>query len=319
MAWWQIALIVLASIAVLLFLICYFSYVYTFKRRKKDISPYHQLDGEDKNGKKAYSRKIIDEFLKIKPTKEVYIDSHDGIKLYGVIYEVDKNAPFEIAFHGYRSLAVRDMSGGGKEVLDRGHNLLLVHQRAHGKSEGKTISFGINERFDVKSWAEYIAREYPKSKILLVGISMGASSVIMAGELSLPENVVGILADSPYSSPAEIIKKVSKDIGCFLTMLYPFVKLGAKIFGGFNLEEASPKTAVKNYKYPLLIIHGEGDSFVPCSMSREIKTMREDILLETFEGANHGLSYICDTERYRKITCDFIEKILGEKVYEDKG
>jgi hypothetical protein len=41
---------------------------------------------------------------------------------------------------------------------------------------------------------------------------MGGATVLMASDLELPENVKGILADSPYTTPKAIIKKVARDM-----------------------------------------------------------------------------------------------------------
>ena len=41
------------------------------------------------------------------------------------------------------------------------------------------------------------------------------------------------------------------------------------LYGGFRLEETSPLEAAKRCRLPVIFIHGEGDNFVPCDMSRE--------------------------------------------------
>ena len=71
-----------------------------------------------------------------------------------------------------------------------GHNLLLIDERAHGRSEGRTITFGIQERWDVESWARFAVERFGADvQIILYGVSMGAATVLMAAGLDLPENV----------------------------------------------------------------------------------------------------------------------------------
>ena len=142
---------------------------------------------------------------------------------------------------------------------------------------------------------------------------MGAATVLMAADLDLPDNVIGIMADCPYSSPKEIIKTVcTRDMHLPAWLLYPFVKLGARIFGGFDLEESSAVTAVTNAKVPILIIHGEDDRFVPCDMSRAIQKACSDLItLETVPDAGHGLCYMVAPKRYEEVTVNFLEKVLG--------
>jgi pimeloyl-ACP methyl ester carboxylesterase len=118
------------------------------------------------------------------------------------------------------------------------------------------------------------------------------------------------LADCPYSSPADIIKKVCADEGYPSNLVYPFIRFAARVFGGFNLEECSAVEAVKDATIPIQLLHGEDDRFVPCDMSREIHAANPDLVtLETFPGAGHGLSYIVDAARYRCAVLGF-EKTL---------
>ena len=86
--------------------------------------------------------------LRDRPCEMVTIYSHDGLKLSGRYYHNTDGAPLDIGFHGYRSSCLTDFAGGSEMSFQMGHNLLLVDERAHGKSEGKTISFGIQERRD---------------------------------------------------------------------------------------------------------------------------------------------------------------------------
>jgi pimeloyl-ACP methyl ester carboxylesterase len=132
------------------------------------------------------------------------------------------------------------------------------------------------------------------------GLSMGAGTVmIAAGAPDLPDNVIGVLADCGYSSPKDIIQKVIRDMKLPPTLSYPFVKLGARIFGHFDLEETSPVEALKNSKVPVLLIHGEDDNFVPCDMSRKCyESCTSKKRLVTIPGAGHGLSYPTDPKRY---------------------
>ena len=67
--------------------------------------------------------------------------------------------------------------------------------------------------------------------------------------------------------------------------------------------------AVKHTKVPVLLVHGEEDSFVPASMSEEIRAANPDMTeRHTFPGAVHGVSYYSDPDRYIAIVRDFIKR-----------
>lgn len=75
------------------------------------------------------------------------------------------------------------------------------------------ISFGINEHKDAIAWANFAANHFgPDAKIILTGISMGATTVLMSAGKNLPPQVVGILADCGFSSAKEIIKKCARQL-----------------------------------------------------------------------------------------------------------
>jgi len=244
--------------------------------------------------------------------EELSITSFDGLTLYGKYYEYAPGAPIELMFHGYRGSAERDLSGGVQRCFQLGRSALIVDQRCSGKSGGNVISFGINEHRDCLRWVDKMLERFgPDVKIILTGISMGAATVMMASDKDLPDNVIGILADCGYSSAKDIIQIVIGKMGLPPKICYPFVKLGAKLFGKFDLEEHSPVEALKNSKKPVIFFHGEADDFVPCHMSRtcfDACTARKKLV--TVPGAGHGLAYPVDREGYLREAAAF----FGEEV-----
>lgn len=240
--------------------------------------------------------------------EEIQITSFDGCKLFGRYYHLRDGAPLEILFHGYRSCSFRDCSGGHLLSRKMGFNALVIDQRAHGKSSGNTITFGVKEHRDCKMWIDYAVRRFGTDcPIMLSGISMGAATVLMAAGLELPENVVCIIADSPYSTPSAIIEKVCADLHYPVALCRPFLHLSARIFGHFRLNACSAKEAVKYAKIPILLIHGEDDRLVPCAMSFEIaKCSGSKATVATFPSAGHGLSYLIDPVRYEKVIYEFL-------------
>jgi len=247
------------------------------------------------------------------PFEQLYIRSRDALTLAGRYYHAADGAPLQIQFHGYRGSAMRDFCGGHKLARSLGHNTLVIDQRAHGESDGRTISFGVNERYDCLAWAEYAAKRWPGTPILLSGVSMGAATVIMASELDLPANVRGVIADCPYASPERIIAKVCRDMHLPPAVALPFIRAGARVFGGFRLGDADAAQAVKNARVPVLILHGGDDRFVPCEMSAEIERANPGMVQRhTFPGAGHGLSCVVDGERYGRIVEEFVEGCLAK-------
>ena len=283
---------------------CYRKCFYSPARGR--CNPYDPMKGEQFEAVADTIYRIIS-IMERYPWEDVAIVSDDGIPLRGRYYEFQPGAPLLILCHGYRSNALRDCCGTHMLARKLGYNALVIHQRAHGDSGGSTITFGIRERSDVVKWAEYARERFgADTPIILFGLSMGAATVLMGCQEGYPENVRGIIADSPYSSPADIIKKVCKDEG-YPAFLHIFAELGAQVFGGFDLRSCTALEAVKHSRIPILLIHGEDDRMVPCDMSLKIAAAcpaRCTIL--TIPDAGHGLGYMTDPPAYERAVMEFL-------------
>ena len=280
--------------------------------RKETLNTHKIPDTKQHRIFKDRILKMIDATCAI-PFEEVETKSFDGLKLYGRLYVQKSDAPFEILFHGYKDNAISDFCGGLRLALSLGHNVILVDQRAHGKSEGKCLSFGILERKDVVSWVNYVKDTFgDDTPVILMGISMGASTVLMASDLEITPNVKGIIADCGYSSPEGIIRKVAGDLKLPLYIVMPLLKLGAKLYGGFGLDDATATDALKNAKVPVLFIHGEEDDFVPYNMGAgNFESCSSEKYMLSVPEAGHGLSFFYDKEGYIKTVKEFTAKVLG--------
>lgn len=246
--------------------------------------------------------------------KRVSIISKDGLTLRGKFYEYAPHAPINIIFHGYRGWAERDLNGGVFRCAAMGHSALLVDHRGSGLSDGKVITFGVKEAEDCIEWVKFVHSELdPEAKILLGGVSMGAATVMMAaGHPDLPDCVVGVLEDCGYSSAEEIIKKVVREMKLPADLAYPFIKLGAKVYGHFDLDATPPIEAVKHSRVPVFFIHGDTDDFVPCDMSRRCyEACNAPKELVVVKGAGHGLAYPVDPDGYAKAAKAFFEEHAG--------
>ena len=298
-----------AILLVLVLLASAFCYRVTFRSPNIAMNaPYAIPPGEQ-------YEKVADRMLKMIcdlediPYQQVYIKAWDGTKLAARYYHFIDGAPIQLFFHGYRGNAVREFACGYPLAKKLGYNALVIDQRAHGRSGGHVITFGIKERHDCLDWCNYAADRFGRNaKLFLTGISMGAATVLMASDLELPGTVAGIIADCPYASPGSIIRKICRDIQLPCWLAYPFVALGALLFGNFRIWESSAIRSVKKARIPILLIHGDDDRFVPGDMSHRIY---DACLCEKkivyFPSAGHGLSYLTDPGRDERTVRDFLK------------
>lgn len=299
--WWALGIAALVlTVCLITSFVCYMMVFRAPKRKILGPDEYEIPDGEIYE---AFRDEMIGWMKSIRsmPHEDVEITSFDGLKLRGRYYEQTKGAPMEIMFHGYKGNSERDLCGAVERAFKVGRNALIVDQRGSGRSEGKTLTFGVNEHKDCIGWVNFAIKKFgPDVRIMITGVSMGAATVMMAAGEELPKNVIGVLADCGYTSAREIIRKVIREMKLPDGIFYPFVKLGARIFGGFDLEETSPIEAVKKTNIPIIFVHGDNDEFVPYDMSVRLHEAcaSEKKALITVRGAGHGLAYPVDKNGY---------------------
>lgn len=315
---WVVVLITCSAILIIdiaVFLVVLYAYLKAFHSPKKR-KPMALVPKSARDRELVLSMRATAEALKSQEYEPIYIEADDKTPLFGRYYHIKDGAPLYIEFHGYRGEAYRDFAGGDLIFKTFGHNTLLVDQRGHGSSGGTSICFGVKERHDCLSWVKYATKRFGNIPIFLVGISMGGATVLMASDLDLPSNVKGIIADCPYSSPKEIICKVCKfELKLPPKLIYPFIKLGAILFGGFNPNKSSATESVKNTKIPILLIHGTGDSFVPSYMSEKIyESCAGEKYIYTVDDAEHGMAFLYDMSKYEHTIKDFVDKQLSKEV-----
>lgn len=240
--------------------------------------------------------------LEDSPHDRVFIQSHDDIRLAGHWFPLPGAKRVILAMHGWRSGWSHDFGAAAEFLQEEGCSILLPEQRGQGRSGGDCMAFGLLERFDCLAWLHWLnAHGCQDLPVYLFGISMGASTVLMAGGLELPSNVRGIIADCGFTSPGAIWKHVA---GKNLKIGFRLWSMGANALCKkrlhMGMDDYSTTLALADCRVPVLLIHGDGDSFVPVEMSYEnyeaCKAPKELLIVP---GAEHGMSYFADGVTYR--------------------
>lgn len=246
--------------------------------------------------------------LAVQTTETVTITSYDGIPLVAHYRPCPQSKRIVIAAHGWRSSWHRDFGMVADCLHENGCSVLYIEQRGQNASGGDCMGFGVTERFDILDWVDYIQREKSSAlPIYLAGISMGASTVLMASGLPLPAQVHGILADCGFTSPAAIWKHVATEN---LHMYFPSEARPLQHLISLRLpaDGASVSTveALQRTRIPVLFIHGEADRFVPFSMTLEnYAACASPKRLFSVKDADHGMSFYLDPDGYRNAVLDF--------------
>ena len=241
--------------------------------------------------------------------EEITVESFDGLKLLAYNLPAENAKGTWLLIHGHRSSPLREYATLAKFFHELGYNVVLPYQRAHGKSEGTYITFGVKERYDVRDWLLKVNEIYgDKLPLYLEGISMGCATVLMALSFDLPSNLKSVVADCGYISPYEIFWKVArKDKNVPLPRLVLGIgNLMARVLADFDFEEYDTFKGLRYNKIPVLFIHGTSDSYVPVEMTiANFQYCTSEKLLYLVESAPHAISYYIDEEGYYKKLISF--------------
>lgn len=265
---WIIILIVAFIIIVLLisyFIVVNHIFNLLFKRMDKEIL---LTDCKlEETHYKPFMNMVIDnmhEFMDI-PYEEVSIKSFDGLKLYGKYYKNQDSNKTCIFFHGYHADPYNNCNTPGLMLLKMGYNILVITERSHGKSEGKYITFGVNEKKDAMAWIEFLNNRYNPESILVWGVSMGCGVVEMISD-KMPSNVKALVLDCGFTGSYEMVYYSCKKKNKLALLFMPGIKLFCRLKGHFKLAHEEAKKALSNTLLPCFFIHGEKDLLVPYSM-----------------------------------------------------
>lgn len=251
-----------------------------------------------------------------RPHSDVWQTSFDGLRLHATYFpavEKQERTKMVICFHGYTSQGMSDYIGLSDYYQKRGFAMLLPDARAHGASEGEYIGFGCLDRQDALGWIRWAIEELgEETEILLHGTSMGAATLLMLSGLSLPEQVKGIVSDCGFTSPKEVFTHVLHSMYHLPAFpLIPGADLVNRKLAGYGMDECNAKREVEKAKVPILFIHGEADTFVPCSMCDEIyehcASPKSRLIVA---GAAHAESYYKDMENYERALTEFIGQVM---------
>lgn len=179
-----------------------------------------------------------------------------------------------------------------KIFYDLGYNVLMPYTRGQNSSGGELMTFGYKDKADWINWINKINQiNGTDSEVILYGQSLGADDALeTAAQKNLPSSVKAVIADCGYSTipsllyslytgVANKLDSVTSKVGWHLNGSIPLIPYDQFLnnlnninhfFQGFNLDDASGLTAVKNSTLPTLFIATEDDSFIPDSETKAL-------------------------------------------------
>ena len=278
--------------------------------KRPDINKAYAMVGPEDSWYDTIT-KVHDSLAEIKklPHEILEIKSHDGYALKGIYYPCENARATMIYIHGYTSHAEREGAFPGLFYRSLGCNVLIPYQRAHGLSQGKQITLGALECFDMIAWAKKISEISPDQSIIIHGLSMGGGISLLLSDKEMP-NVKCLISDAPTESVESFFINVSRDVckrnheKVYRHGLEQFKRQTGVDALDFNCIETT-----KNSRYPILLSAGSLEN-----LEDRLKQVKENNPCDTeiviLEGCNHGNGMYKQTKIYQDAIKNFVEKYI---------
>ena len=198
------------------------------------------------------------------------------------------------------------MDGDTRQMVplhDAGFNVLMFDFRAHGRSGGGCVSFGMYEKEDLLGAIDYLVEDRGIESVGVLGFSMGAAVALITAALS--ERVCAVVADSSFGR----LRTTLTGWGTLRGVPYPI----ARLYAGWVLLIASLRTegrmdqtdpilwTVHIGKRPILFIHGARDPYVPAYEVDRMASLAEGpVQVWTVDNAGHREAYAVDPVEYNR-------------------
>ncbi len=240
------------------------------------------------------------------PHERLEMLSRDAITLRADWYPNGESKKTAILLHGWRSAPWWDYGGVFEDLYIAGYSILAVSQRALFESDGRYVTYGVRESEDLMDWIDLICKRFGSDRrIALMGISMGAATVLLTTGKPLPETVKCAVSDCSYTKASELFKEGAHG---WLPISRLCVDLVSRMKTHTSYFPANCLKAVAKSKTPTFFVHGDADEVVPYHMLNELYSACSAPKEKwTVPGAKHGEAYAADPEGYRMRILPFLE------------
>lgn len=235
----------------------------------------------------------------------------DGLTLRGWYLPTHEHRQLLVLVHGMWSSWL-EMAALGRDLHERGYDVLLFDLRGHGQSDPSRLTLGNRERGDLRAVMQWASDEgFSPDRVGWLGYSMGASTLLL--EAARNSSIRVAVIDSPFGDLPEVLRVQLSKHSHLPSWFDPGILTAARLLYGVRTDELMPIRAARRWgDRPLLLIHGESDSIVPVSQAFELaQAAGTSCLTVTLPGIEHVQAYDSDPENYVAVIETFFRDHLA--------
>ncbi len=236
----------------------------------------------------------VAEAFQVEELKGIYIKNNDTSHSSIVLVHSLTTTPLDMAVYAYHFYSL-------------GFNVYIPEYMTD------SCTMGVSEKIVIADTISMVASKDESSSVFVFGIGVGAATSILATTQSLPQNVKGIIADSPYSMVDRLFEENINQV--YGLKAFPFVQLSSfyiKTIKGWDISSDAVISAAKESEIPIMYIHGTEDSVVPVEHSNNLFeiTRAKGSDHVTIHGAAHLQGLNTDSEKYWREVDAFIRNSM---------
>ena len=211
------------------------------------------------------------------PFEERWTTAADGTRLHGLLFRAPEAKGLVFYLHGNGG-ALDSWGHNAACYTALGYDVFLLDYRGYGKSGGR-IRSQAQLLSDVQAAYEQLRPEYPESRTVVLGYSVGTGP---ATWLAAHEHPRLLILQAPYFSLRDMAARN-----------YPFVP-------GWLLRYPLPTNElIKKVQAPVVLFHGDRDGVIPYASSLRLKALlKPGDELVVLPGAGHN--GMTDNPDYRR-------------------
>lgn len=242
------------------------------------------------------------------PHTEISIRSPYGYTLKGYYFPVDGSKKTVIFSHGITITLL----GSAKYMpvfRSRGYNMIVYDNRYHGESGGANCSFGYYEKHDLKAVVDWAFDKIgPGGLVGTHGESLGAAVTLQ--HAAVDPRIAFAIADCPFSDLRALFHaRLQADYHLPGFPLLTLSRLYTRMLLGFDYHLVSPISGISSTETPVLLIHGENDSYVPTHMGEDLFATKTHgpRRLYLVPDAGHAYAYSTNPAEYDRQVNAFLD------------
>jgi len=267
-----------------------------------DTKYTHQIDAD----------KGLLEGIEVLKRDKIELKMRDNYIVHGDISLTDDkdNKKWIIITHGYTWTREGSLKYA-KIFYKLGYNALIYDNRSHGENVHQDVTMGYKEAKDLDEIITYVIKNYGNDVYIgLHGESLGAAITLMSLKYKR-ENVKFVIADSSYSSLNDLVK-YQITLYHLPRIILPMCSLLLKILHGYYIKDINVVEDVKNVDIPVLLVHGDSDTFIPKDEAYKLHKAIKNSELKLYKGCDHTQSVIKFPKEYSEMISDFLTRRVNK-------